>query len=340
MIRLRRDPAGRYVLHGEPAGTVLHDANRFLESTAVRGLSPATQRAYGFDLVMLLRWLTRTVALADLTEERLVAFIAEQQQAGAQPASINRRLVTCTLFYRFVVGFDVPASAHLAPAAHYRGRGRDHDLGLHRLRRRRRCQLRVKTPHKLVEPLGVQEVRAFLRTVRRYRDLAITYLMLFCGLRSSEVLALKLTDIDYDERRLRVMGKGRRERVLPVPDLLLPTLADYVRWERPTTAVTDYLFLVLKGRHRGHALTLAGLRRLFRYRRRHHELRLANPHRFRHTFGADMARAGVRLAVLQRMMGHADGKTTLQYIQLSMSDVAEQYHQAMALIATRYEPGR
>lgn len=83
-------------------------------------------------------------------------------------------------------------------------------------------------------------------------------------------------------------------------------------------------------------MTPAGLRSLFRHRRRRRVLAIANPHRFRHTFGADMARAGVRLPILQQMMGHADLKTTLQYVRLSMADVADEFRRALKKIASRY----
>jgi integrase len=83
-------------------------------------------------------------------------------------------------------------------------------------------------------------------------------------------------------------------------------------------------------------MTAAGLRSLFRHRRRRPLLVIANAHRFRHTFGADMARAGVRLPILQQMMGHADLKTTLQYVRLSMADVAEEFRRALAKLAARY----
>lgn len=73
-------------------------------------------------------------------------------------------------------------------------------------------------------------------------------------------------------------------------------LLDYVAAQRA-------FFVVLKGKQRGHPMTSDGLRSLLRYRRRNTELSNANAHRFRHTFGADMARAGVRLPILQRMMG-------------------------------------
>jgi integrase len=86
-------------------------------------------------------------------------------------------------------------------------------------------------------------------------------------------------------------------------------------------------------------MTLAGLRSLFRHRRRDRAVARANPHRFRHTFGADMARSGVRLPVLQRMMGHADDTTTLRYIQLSMADIADEYRRAVEKLQQRYRNG-
>ena len=87
-------------------------------------------------------------------------------------------------------------------------------------------------------------------------------------------------------------------------------------------------------------MTSAGLRSLFRQRRRDHAIARANPHRFRHTFGADMARAGVRVPILQRMMGHADGITTLQYIHLSMADIADEHRRAVDELQRRYRTSR
>jgi integrase len=163
--------------------------------------------------------------------------------------------------------------------------------------------------------------------------------MLFCGLRSLEVLRLRIADVNVSDRRLRVHGKGNRERMLPLSDELLQALNDYIRLERPSDAMDDSLFVVLQGRRRGLSMTTAGLRSLFRYRRSRlsETLANANAHRFRHTFGADMARSGVRLPVLQRMMGHADAKMTLQYIHLSMADIAAEYHRAIEVITKRYE---
>jgi site-specific recombinase XerD len=317
------------------------DANRFLAAVAVRGLSPSTVRAYGFDLVVLYRWLRSAgESVRTLSAAKLLSYVGAQRQRGAQPRSINRRLTTARLLYRFCTGRDFddePGAMGAAP--HYRGRGRDRYLGVHRLPRRRRVQLRVKVPRNVVEPLSSAEVRRFLRTLRRYRDVAIVHLMLLCGLRSAEVLALEPGDVLLDDGQLRIRGKGQRDRVLPLPHVVARSVTDYVRWERPADAGSR-LFVVLQGRRRGCAMTPAGLRSLFRQRRRDHTVARANPHRFRHTFGADMARSGVRLPILQRMMGHADGITTLQYINLSMADIADEYQRVVAELERRYQVRR
>jgi integrase len=239
------------------------------------------------------------------------------------------------------VGDEIGGSQGVSlPGPHYKGAGRG-DLGLHARRRRQHLALQVKVPQTVMEPLTREQVVAFLRSLRRYRDLAIVYLMLFCGLRSREVLSLCTSDVNVFDRRLLVHGKGNRERMLPLPETLIQVLNDYIRLERPTDALDGPLFVVLQGRRRGHPMTAAGLRSLFRYRRGRFSgtLANANAHRFRHTFGADMARSGVRLPVLQRMMGHADAKTTLQYIHLSMADIAAEYHRAIEVITKRYEQG-
>lgn len=328
---------GRTGYRLEPASDAVTVANEFLETLGVRGLSPATQRAYAFDLVVLYRWLDHTgLVIERLSPDSMLRFIEHQQRAGAQAKSINRRLTTCELLYRFVTGVSM-SHARLGAAPHYAGRGREQALGLHQRKRVARRKLRVKEPQRVVEPLTVDQVGALLRRLSRYRDVAIVHLMLLCGLRSMEVLSLRLNDLVVDDKRLRVRGKGNRERDLPLADGIADVIADYIRVERPRDAATERLFVILQGARRGRPMTSEGLRSLFRHRRTTSgELAQANPHRLRHTFGADMARAGVRLPILQRMMGHADGKTTLQYISLSMADVALEYARAMTAIAKRY----
>lgn len=329
---------GHYQLIDGQRGPV-EDANRFLNALESRGLSPHTVRAYAYDLLMLHRWLKHTgKALRSLQPSDLLAFVDAQKRAGAHPHSINRRLTTCRLLYRFCTDRELDAGYRTGMSRpHGMGARRDTDLGLHKLKLPWRRKLRVKTPRKLVEPLTSDQVRLFLRSLRRYRDLAIVHLMLLCGLRSREVLSLKREDIFFAENRIRVHGKGDKERLLPLPDILVRSLRDYLRLERPSQCTGPALFVVLQGKRRGQPMTAAGLRSLFRHRRLNPQIATANPHRFRHTFGTDMARAGVRLPILQQMMGHAHSETTLQYINLSLDDIAEEYQRAVRKIQKHYE---
>ena len=105
--------------------------------------------------------------------------------------------------------------------------------------------------------------------------------MLLDGLRSCEVLALQMEDLQLAEGQLRALGKGNKKRVVPLPPEILEVLGRYLRLERPLTN-SPALFVSLKGQHRAQAMTSAGFRSLFRHHRVLSQVREANPHRFRH----------------------------------------------------------
>jgi site-specific recombinase XerD len=148
---------------------------------------------------------------------------------------------------------------------------------------------------------------------------------------------LKLGDLLFSEALIRVHGKGSRIRLLPLPPETIRILQCWLRTERPLTN-TPEVFVSLKGKARGQAMTPAGLRSLFRHHRSTSGVAPANPHRFRHTFGSDMIRAGVSLPALQRLMGHACIHTTLLYIQLTPQDVFAEYARAVEQIARLDQP--
>jgi len=127
---------------------------------------------------------------------------------------------------------------------------------------------------------------------------------------------------------MRVLGKGNKQRVLPLPPELIEVLDQYLRLERPITP-SPFLFVSLKGRQRGRAMTPAGLRSLFRHHRLSSQVSQANAHRLRHTYGADMARNGISLPALQHLMGHSQIQTTLLYVQLAPQDVWREYARAV-----------
>jgi integrase/recombinase XerD len=175
----------------------------------------------------------------------------------------------------------------------------------------------------------VEEVARFWSSFRTARDLAIVGLMLLHGLRSAEVLGLNEDDVLLAEAQLRVRGKGHKLRFLPLAPEAVQLLDHYRRLERPNPC-TAALFVSLKGPARGTRMTLAGLRSLFRYHRQRTGIKLANPHRFRHTFASDMVRGGISLPALMQLMGHADIQTTLRYVQITPQDVYQQYTRAVA----------
>ena len=141
----------------------------------VRGASPHTIKAYAYDLLTLYAWLSETGRrLQDLNESDFTELIARERHRGQQPRSINRRLSTLRLVFQFVTGNEIEAVRNSTRTArHYRGPGRERNLGLHSLRKPARVALRVKEPAKLVEPLTPEQVWAFLATLRRYRDVAM-----------------------------------------------------------------------------------------------------------------------------------------------------------------------
>lgn len=321
------------------ANRPLIKANKFLSTLRTRGLSPHSIRAYGYDLVSLYRWLKkRKKSITTLQLPDLLHFIDAAREGGAQPRSINRRLITIRSFYQFCMGTSLAGGKGMSlPVNHYRGRGRDRYLGLHRISMPKHRLLQVKVPRTLVEPLTVEQVRLFLHSLSRYRDLCIVYFMLLCGLRSQEVIELKERDISLQEQRVRIHGKGNKERMIPLPDALAAAIGNYRQYERPHNCVSTTLFVILQGKQRGNSMTPAGLRSIFRHRRQEPALSNANAHRWRHTFGADMARAGTTLPVLQRLMGHSDPRVTLQYVNLSMTDIAAEFIRATEEIDKRYK---
>ncbi len=301
-------------------------ACQFLDAQHIRGLSLASLRAYGYDLLNFSRWLHKTrSSLPRLNESLLLTYVRYQLncQPKPTPQTVNHRLVALHCLYRFHYGCDIPHGRATIQSA-YKTRS---PLGYGRSRRRL-TGLRLKQSRRVVIPLMADEVSRFWSSFRTFRDLSLVALMLFNGLRSRETTQIRLEDLRLSQAQLRVRGKGNRERIVPLADETIQTIQRYLCLERPL-GDCPYLFLSLKGRHRGQPMTSAGLRSLFRHHRRCSDVPQANAHRFRHTFGSDMVRAGLSLPALMRLMGHSDIHTTMLYVELSREDVRREYHQAL-----------
>jgi site-specific recombinase XerD len=303
-------------------------ANDFLDAQHMRRLSPRSLRAYAYDLLHFARWFqTRSEALAAITESALLDYVRYQlgHQPQPTPQTVNHRLTVIHCLYRFHHGQEVPAgNSHFQRIYTTRC-----PLGYGRPHRTIAFGLRLKQPRRVIQPLSAEQVAQFWASFRTFRDLAMVGLMLLDGLRSCEILTLQLEDLKLADAQLHVLGKGRKQRILPLPGEIMEVLQSYLHVERPLTN-SPSLFVSLKGHRRGQPMTPAGLRSLFRHHRLQSQVPAANPHRFRHTFGADMVRAGISLPALQHLMGHSQIHTTLLYVQLAPQDIWREYARAVA----------
>jgi len=302
-------------------------ANAFLDGQRLRQLSPRSLRIYAYDLLDFARWFEpQHQPLAEITESTLVDYVRHQleQDPKPSPQTVNHRLGAVRCCYRFHTGQEIAAGQ-----VHFQRRyARRSPLGYGRPRTAVARGLRLKQERRVIVPLSAEEVAKFWQSFRTYRDLALVGLMLLDGLRSCEVLALELEDLQLADGQMRVHGKGNKKRLLPLPPEILEVLGHYLRLERPLTNAPA-LFVSLKGRQRGQPLTAAGLRSLFRHHRLRSQVHHANPHRVRHTFGTDMVRAGMSLPALQQLMGHSQIATTMLYVQLAPQDVWCEYVRAI-----------
>ncbi|MBI4583227.1 MAG: tyrosine-type recombinase/integrase [Planctomycetes bacterium] len=312
-------------------GKEISKANEFLDSLAIRGVSERTNRAYGYGLLSFWRWmLQEKLKTASLRESDLLDYIRFQNSSTTDrekpsPRTLNQRLSMIRSFYKWTTGKDFPSSGSLSrnPFGQYHF-GQASDFGYLSPCRHKQPAFYMKVPHRVVMALSKEEVADFMRSLRTWRDLSMVGLMLLCGLRSQEVTGLTIENFKLSEGQIRIIGKGNKERVIPLPPQIASLLETYLTVERPKTP-TSHLFVCLKGTKRGQAMTLAGVRSLFRYHRKRSGVTKANPHRFRHTFGTEMVRAGISLPVLMHLMGHSNIHTTMVYVEVSPNEVLEEY---------------
>jgi site-specific recombinase XerD len=314
-------------------GKEIKQVNNYLDSLGVRGLSDKTIRTYAFYLLDFWRWkIKRKIGLKNITRKILLEYVRYQQQTSTAPVTINRRSIVIGCLYQHHFNTYIPHQSYrsvekIHPSIKYR-------TGWLRPTRIRKLAINVKVPRKIIVPLTTKEVSQFFQSLKTWRDIAIVGFMLFCGLRKNEVITLKYNEINISENQARIHGKGNRERIIPIPRDLLVALNRYIELERPEKS-SDYLFVVLKGPHRGNPLTESGIRSIFRYHRNKSRIFNANPHRFRHTFGTEMVKAGISIAVLMKLMGHAYIQTTMLYVNISAHDVRDEFNKVIEKLNTK-----
>lgn len=349
-LRLHRRGSG-WALEGPCAGR-FGLVNDYLSYLLDRAYSPRTVEAYAFDLLTFARWLiSEGVELATVTTDVLLRYLAfcrgapvsgrpgdnvysiwDGRNAGYATTTINRRLAAISGLFAYREMLD-PEARNPVPRGKEARRlvaGERSGLLGHLARpRSSRSRLRLREPRRLPRGLDRDEIRTLLASLRSDRDRAIAGLMLFCGLRSAEVLGLQVRDVDIGRGWVRVVGKGNKERQVPLDPDVAGLIQAYLLAERPETTATA-LFVVAKGRNRGQALTRAGLRTVFRYHRERAGVPAGHPHALRHSFGTALAEAGVDLAVIQALMGHDHVDSAAAYIHLAPAHLRAAYDAARA----------
>ena len=191
----------------------------------------------------------------------------------------------------------------------------------------------VRVPRTLPRILSPEEADRLVAALRTHRDRAMVLAMLLAGLRRCEVLGLWFEHVQVADRRLAVVeGKGGHHRVVPAANRFFDELGAYLDDERPATAVTGKVFVVLKGPRRGLPLSAEGLDEILDGARRRAGLDHGTCHELRHTCLTRLREAGMALEAVQAQAGHASIESTRVYLHLANDWLADQYLHAAALI--------
>jgi integrase/recombinase XerD len=277
-----------------------------------KGLSTNTLDAYGRDLVDFVAWAeTRQNRTAtELTEDDLRLYFSRLKRKGIAARSVARKMSSVRGLYRFwfrdgTIGSD-PTQRLDAPKT---DRGLPRDLSLDEVER----LLGQPDPDR---PLGV-------------RDQALLEVLYATGLRVSELLGLRLQDLNLEVGFVVAYGKGKKERLVPLGDMALERLNRYLGSARPTlckAGKVPYVFLNRSGR----ALSRQGFwKRLHQYALQAGITSPVTPHVLRHSFATHLLERGADLRSLQLLLGHASISTTQIYTHLNrerLKQIYQQYH--------------
>jgi len=285
---------------------------RFLDAVWMeRGLSPNTLAAYRADLTALARWLSRRdTSITRTTRNDLLAFIAWRVETGARPRSTARQLSSFRRFFRHLVREGVLAEDPTAQIA------------------------MPKIGRSLPKSLSEAEVEALLAAPvvsdpLGHRDRTMLEVLYATGLRVSELVNLRHNQVNVNQGVIRIVGKGNRERLIPLGEEAVRWIADFVAGPRGEILLdrqTDYLFPT----RRGDRMTRQAFWHIIkRYSERAGVSRGLSPHTLRHAFATHLLNHGADLRVVQMLLGHSDLSTTQIYTHVArerMKDLHAQHH--------------
>lgn len=275
-----------------------------------RNLSPRTIAAYASDLAGCCRWAEREqVHLLDVDHRRLRSYLADLERAGYARSTLSRHLASIRCFYRFLVRTgrlkNSPAAALSAPKAP------------------------KHLPDVAAQPLLDELLKLpDTSTPGGLRDRAVLELLYASGIRVSELTGLDLEDVDLKAATVRVLGKGSRERIVPVHPMAVRRLHEYLASGRPALDRGDAdgaLFL----NRLGTRLSARSVRRILdRYTACLETRTHLTPHELRHSFATHLLEGGADLRTVQELLGHVALSTTQIYTHVSTRHLREVHKNA------------
>ena len=286
--------------------------DRFLDGVWMeRGLSPNTLAAYRADLTALERWLdVREQSLMTAQRGDVLAFMASRVQGGARPRSTARQLSSFRRFYRY-------------------------QLREGHLREDPTAQIAMpKVGRSLPRSLTEEEVEALLAAPAvgdplGHRDRTMLEVLYATGLRVSELVNLKLIQVNLNQGVLKIVGKGNRERMIPLGEEAVQWIQQFLQGPRVEILLerqTDFLFPT----RRGDRMTRQAFWHIIkRYARKAGVSKDLSPHTLRHAFATHLLNHGADLRVVQMLLGHSDLSTTQIYTHVArerLKDVHSQHH--------------
>lgn len=274
---------------------------RFLRHLEVeRGLSPNTVRAYRADLERYLEWAERSgVDPITLDHRALRRYLSELDRARYARTTVKRRLSAVRSFFAFASEYDAVGSDPSAVLSS------------------------PKSPARLPRVVPSDVLAALLdapdpETPAGVRDRALLELLYATGARVSEISSLDMSGLDLAQGQITVMGKGSRERIVPLHPLAMERLRAYLISARPGFVrpnSPDAVFLST----RGNRLSSDAIRRLFRrYVQSTGATGQHSPHAMRHTFATHLLDSGADLRTVQELLGHIALSTTQTYTHVSV----------------------
>jgi integrase/recombinase XerC/integrase/recombinase XerD len=272
-----------------------------------RGSAERTRRAYGVDLGGFVEWArAQGLGPADIRYRDVRRYAAGLSSAGAAPATVARKLASLRGLYGFLVRTERagqnPAELVSSP----------------------------KRSEKLPKVLSTEQMRSLLeripaRTPLELRDRAMLELAYSCGLRCEEIVNLDLGALDFESEQVRVLGKGSKERILPVGEPAQRALRRYLDRGRRALATDPRepaLFVSKSGRRLSNSDIT---RRLGLWTREAALAAGVSPHALRHSFATHLLEGGADLRTIQELLGHASISTTQVYTRVDAARLRDTY---------------